>query len=110
MSTDAQVICEVLALCMPSLHPSQQPFFLVLARVCLAWQGHIFQAASDKITWRTGQEVDGLLGKWDAAYANLLRAEWRYERSGCSKRPRHRTGCCGCSGVPLELVLLTLEP
>ena len=44
------------------------------------------------------QELDGLLGQWDAAYANLLRAEWRYERTGCTQRPRHRSGCCGCFG------------
>ena len=83
---------------------SQQPFLLGIAE--LAWHDKAIpfkgvRAHICLLTGRTGQEVDGLLGKWDAAYANLLRAEWRYERSGCSKRPRHRTGCCGCSGVPL---------
>ncbi len=50
-----------------------------------------------------------MLGKWDVAYANLLRAEWRYERSGCAKRPRHRSGCGGCSGAFVSIVFASAE-
>ncbi|KAK9836955.1 hypothetical protein WJX81_002590 [Elliptochloris bilobata] len=48
--------------------------------------------------------LDGLLGQWDTAYANLLRVEWQYERTGCTKRPLHRSGCCGCSGAWVDSI------
>ena len=45
------------------------------------------------------QEVDLLLAKWECAWVQLARAEGLYEASGCKRRPRHRTGCCGCWGA-----------
>ena len=45
------------------------------------------------------QEVDLLLVKWDGAWVQLARAEGLYEASGCKRRPRHRTRCCGCWGA-----------
>ncbi len=45
------------------------------------------------------QAVDLLLLKWDAAYRKLEAAEAAYEASGQKKRPQHRLGRCGCSGM-----------
>lgn len=45
------------------------------------------------------QAVDLLLMKWDSIYRNLTIAEATYQANGETKRPRHKLGCCGCSGA-----------
>jgi hypothetical protein len=42
--------------------------------------------------------VDKLLAKWDNAYRNLEIANAVFVASKQTKRPRHKLGCCGCSG------------
>ena len=50
-----------------------------------------------------GQALDLMLFKWDNAYRMLEIAEANYVADGKAKRPKHRLGCCGCSGSPFAM-------
>ncbi|CAL8472023.1 g11565 [Coccomyxa elongata] len=50
------------------------------------------------------KSVDQLLWQWDEAYSRLLRAEARFEATGCSKRPTHRSERCGGPGSKVDTI------